>query len=130
VATVIVLVTFAALAAKSIAPDRKPTTAVSAGAALVLGIVMIIMTFSASESIELGIPPVASSIVPFIAPLLPSSLAYAMYLRARDDWADPAERRSAVLALVAASLLALLALEAGPTGAVRSAAALVATRAG
>jgi serine/threonine protein kinase len=123
--TVIVLVTFAALAANSIAPDRKRTTALSAGAALLLGIVMIIMTFSASESIELGIPPVASSIVPFIAPLLPASLAYAMFRRAREDWLVSAERRSAMLAMVAASLLFLLALEAGPTGAVRSAAAVV-----
>ena len=126
VAAVVVLVTAAVLAARSLSPERKRSTAVAAVAALVLGIVMIIMTFSASEAAALGVPPAASELVPFVAPVLPGALAYAAFQRVRDVWVDAAERRSAIRLAVLAASLVLLALEAGPTGAVRTAAAFVA----
>ncbi len=129
IATVLVLVVAAALAAKSLSPDRKRSVAVAAAGAFLLGILMIIMTFSASESAALGIPPAASGLVPFVAPVLPFALAVAMFARARDAWADPLERRAAISSVVFASLLVLLALEVGPTGAVRSAAAATTTQA-
>ncbi len=130
VATVFVLVVAATLAAKSLAPERTRSTTVAAAAAFALGILMIIMTFSASESAALGIPPVASGLVPFLAPVFPCALAVGLFARARDAWRDHGERRSATSSLVMASLLVLLALEVGPTGAVRSAAANVAGHAG
>jgi hypothetical protein len=94
---------------------------------VLLGIVMIIVTFGASEAAETGVPPAAANLLPFVAPLAPLALALAAALRARQSWArgfdwsrrDQEEKREAILSVVAASVLVLVALELGPIGAVQ-----------
>ena len=87
VLAVLTLVGAAALAAKSFgSSSRSPGMVVATVGAVLLGIVMIIVTFSASETAELEVPPAAGTIVPFLAPLIPLGLGIAALQRARSVW--------------------------------------------
>jgi hypothetical protein len=124
VLAVLTLVGAAALAAKSLGSSRSTGMLVATVGAILLGIVMIIVTFSASETAELGIPPAAGGIVPFLAPIVPLGLGLAAFQRARSVWhsryAD--ERTEAMRFAVLTSVLIFALLELGPFGAVRAAA--------
>jgi hypothetical protein len=80
---------------------------------------MIIVTFSASETAELGITPAAAGIVPLLAPLVPLALGFAAITRARAAWLSRYERGDTALFVALASLMLLAAVELGPIGAVR-----------
>lgn len=105
------------LAAKALGAERGTSFVVAAGGAVLLGIVMIIVTFSASDSASVDGSPAAAVLVPWIAPIGPLSLAFAAFRRARAMWLSPYERREAIAFALGASGLLLLALVLGPLGA-------------
>jgi hypothetical protein len=121
VLAVLTLVGAAALAARSLGSSRSPGMVVATVGAVLLGIVMIIVTFSASETAELEVPPAAGSIVPFIAPLIPLGLGLAALRRASGAWLSRYERGEAIRFVVITSFMLLAMLELGPFGAVRAA---------
>ena len=122
--TILTLVGAAALASKSLGSGRSTGMLVATVGAIVLGIAMIIVTFSASENVELDIPPAAGGIIPFLAPIVPLGLALAAFQRARGGWHSryQDERNEARRFAALTSLLILVVLELGPFGAVRAAA--------
>jgi hypothetical protein len=124
VLAVLTLVGAAALAAKSVGTSRSFGMLIATIGAVLLGIVMIIVTFSASETADIEIPPAAGSIVPFLAPIVPFGLALAALQRARSVWGSRFhdEQTEAKRFLAITSLLLLVLLELGPFGAVRAAA--------
>jgi hypothetical protein len=119
VLTVFTLVAAAALAARALGASRSTPMVIATIGAVLLGIVMIIVTFSASETAEFGISPAAAGIVPFLAPVVPLALAIAAFNRARELWLSRYERREAITFVVVASLMVFAFLEVGPLGAVR-----------
>ena len=121
---VVTLVGAAALASRSLGSSRSTGMLVATVGAILLGIVMIIVTFSASETVELDIPPAAGGIVPFLAPIVPLGLGIAAWQRARSVWHSrfPDERMEALRFAALTSLLVFVLLEVGPFGAVRAAA--------
>jgi serine/threonine protein kinase len=121
VLAVITLVAAAALAARSLGSSRSTGMAIATVGAVLLGIVMIIVTFSASETAELGIPPPAGGIVPFIAPIIPLGLGLASLRRASSAWLSRYERGEAIRFVVITSFMLFAMLELGPLGAVRAA---------
>jgi serine/threonine-protein kinase len=125
VLAVLTLVGAATLAAKSLgSSDRSAGMVVATIGALLLGIVMIIVTFSASETAEIEVPPAAGTIVPFLAPFIPLGLALAAIKRARGVLRSrfPDERAEGKRFAVLASLMLFALLELAPFGAVRAAA--------
>jgi hypothetical protein len=91
---------------------------VSAIGASAMGIVMIIVTFAASDPAEVGVPPAIAGIVPFIAPVIPLGLAWMTLSWTREIWLLGYERRAALRFAALTSLLVFVALELGPLGAV------------
>jgi hypothetical protein len=71
---------------------------------------MIIVTSSASEAAELGLPNTMGGIAPFVAPLAPLVLALEAVLRARRAWLDPYGRAEALRSIALASFFVLVAL--------------------
>ena len=116
---VFTLIGAAALAARSLGSSRSSGMLVATVGSVLLGIVMIIVTFSASETAELGTPPAVGGIVPFIAPLIPLGLGLAAVGRAASSWRSRYERGEAIRFVVLASFMLLAMLELGPFGAVR-----------
>ena len=121
VLAVTALVAAAALAARSLGSSRSTGMLIATVGAVLLGIVMIIVTFSASETAELEIPPAAGGIVPFIAPIIPLGLGLASLRRASNAWLSPYERGEAIRFVVVTSFMLFAMLELGPLGAVRAA---------
>jgi serine/threonine protein kinase len=121
VLAVVTLVGAAALAARALGSSRSPGMVVATIGAVLLGIVMIIVTFSASETAELEIPPAAGGIVPFIAPFIPLGLGIVAFGRARSAWRSVYERSDAIKLAIVTSLMLFALLELGPLGAVRAA---------
>jgi serine/threonine-protein kinase len=121
VLAVLTLVGAAALAARALGSSRSTGMLVATVGAVLLGIVMIIVTFSASETAELEIPPAAGGIVPFIAPLIPLGLGLGAFARARSAWLSVYERSDAIKFAIVTSLMLFALLELGPAGAVRAA---------
>ena len=121
VLAVIALVAAATLAARSLGSSRSTGMVIATIGAVLLGIVMIIVTFSASETAELEIPPDAGGIVPFIAPIIPLGLGLAALRRATSAWLSRYERGEAIRFAVITSFMLLAMLELGPLGAVRAA---------
>jgi len=122
VLAVVTLVGAAALTMRAFSTERERSNGLFAASfgAIAFGIVMIIVTFSASETAELGIPPTLAVATPFLAPVVPIGIfAYAV-ARARAVWLSKYERREGVVYAAIASLMMLCALELGPAGAVRS----------
>lgn len=120
VLAVVALVGAAALATRALGSSRSGAIIVATVGAVLLGIVMIIVTFGAGEAAELEMPPAAAGIVPLIAPIAPLALGFVALARARAVWLSRYERREAILFTALASLMLLVALELGPPGAVRS----------
>lgn len=123
VLAVLTLVGAAALAARALGASRSPGTLLATVGAVLLGILMIIVTFSASETAELGIPPAAGGIVPFIAPIVPLGLGVVAFGKARAAWLSRYDRGDAVKLVALTSFLLLALLELGPLGAIRAATA-------
>jgi serine/threonine protein kinase len=121
VLAVMALVAAAALASRSLGSSRSTGMLIATVGAVLLGIVMIIVTFSASETAELEIPPAAGGIVPFIAPFIPLGLGLASLRRASSAWLSRYERGEAIRFVVITSFMLLAMLELGPLGAVRAA---------
>jgi hypothetical protein len=109
----------AALAMRALASPSRAVLVATVSAVL-LGIVMIIVTFSASEAIELGIPAPAAALVPFVAPIVPLALAVAALARSRESFAARYEQREAVTFALLASFMLLLVLELCPVGVARA----------
>ena len=122
VLAVLTLMGAAALAARSLGSSRSAGTLVATVGALLLGIAMIIVTFSASETAELEIPPGAGGIVPFLAPIIPLGLGLAAFAKARQLWLSRYERSDAIKLVALTSFMLFALLELGPLGAVRAAA--------
>jgi serine/threonine protein kinase len=121
VLAVLALVAAAALAARSLGSSRSTGMVIATVGAVLLGIVMIIVTFSAGDTAELGIPPAAGGIVPFIAPIIPLGLGLASLGRATSAWLSRYERGEAIRFVVITSFMLFAILELGPLGAVRAA---------
>jgi eukaryotic-like serine/threonine-protein kinase len=119
VLAVIALVGAATLAARALGSSRSNAMVVATIGAVLMGIVMIIVTFSASETAELEIPPAAAGIAPLIAPIVPLALGFLALRRARAGWLSRYERRDGLIFAVVGSLLLFAALELGPVGAVQ-----------
>jgi serine/threonine protein kinase len=124
---VFTLIGAAALAARSLGSSRSPGLIIATFGAVLLGVVMIIVTFSASETAELGAPPAIGGIVPFIAPIIPLGLGLAALVRAANAWRSRWERGEGIRFAVLASFMLLALLELGPIGAVRAAASSAAS---
>ncbi len=122
VLAVLALVGAAILAPKALGELRSGAVIVATLSLVLLGIVMIIVTFSASESALLESPPAAAGLVPLIAPMAPLALGFLAFRRAQAVWLSRYERREALLFVAATSALLYAALEVGPLGAVRRAA--------
>lgn len=120
VLTVIVLVVAAVLCIKSVQGTRERALFVAAGGAVLFGIVMIIVTFTAGEPPDVTEGP-SGGIATWVAPIAPLAAAFAAFTRARDVWMSKYETRERALWAAVASLMLLFALELGPLGAARSA---------
>jgi hypothetical protein len=120
VLTIITLIVGSLLVARSLGASRSIGGVIAAVGSVLLGIAMIIVTFSASETAELGTPPAIGSLVPFLAPLIPLGLGIAAFGRARRAWLSPYERAEAVQFAAITSFMLLAMLELGPRGAIRS----------
>jgi cytochrome bd-type quinol oxidase subunit 2 len=119
VLAVVTLVGAAALAAKALGTSRSYGMLVATTFAVFLGIVMIIVTFAASETVELEAPPAVAGLAPLIAPIVPLALGYLAVRRSRATWRSTYERREGVLFALLAGALLFAALELSPLGAVR-----------
>ena len=118
VLAVTALVVSAVLATRALGSSRSAGLIIATIGSVLLGIVMIIVTFSASETAELELPPAAAAIVPLVAPVVPLALGLVALLRARAVWLSRYERREGVVFAVVTSVLLLCALELAPFGAV------------
>jgi hypothetical protein len=115
---VVALVSAAALGLKAVSARSRGLNVAAIGAVL-LGIVMIIVTFGASETIETGVAPPAASLVPFVAPLAPLGLMLSVLRRAHEHWGARYDRREAVTWALVAAFLLFAALELCPLGVFR-----------
>ena len=119
VLAVVALIGAAVLASKSLGSSRSNALVVATVGAVLCGIVMIIVTFAASETADLEISPAVAALVPFIAPIVPLGIGLAAAFRARAVWRSRYERREAVTFVLLASLMLFAVFELGPFGAVR-----------
>jgi serine/threonine-protein kinase len=118
---VVALVCAAALCARTLLGQRKDRyLAVAAAGSVLFGIVMIIVTSSASEAAELGVPAQMGGVSSLVAPLAPLVLALGFLKRARQAWLDPYARGEALRSAALASAMLFLALSLSPVGAVRT----------
>jgi eukaryotic-like serine/threonine-protein kinase len=121
VLAVVALLGAAALCARSLLGERTRSVIIAAAGSILFGIVMIIVTFSASEAAELGMPSSTTGLPTFVAPIAPIALALAAIGHARTAWARSYMRRDAIRSALFASVLLLVALVLSPIGAVRTA---------
>lgn len=120
VLAVAALVAAAALVARSVLGDRSRWLHVAAGAGVLFGIVMIIVTFSASEAAALGVPSSISGISTLVGPIAPLALGVRALARASASWLDPYGRAEAMRSAALASAMLALALVLSPLGVVRA----------
>lgn len=121
VLAVTTLVAAAALVARTVlGTNRSRAFYVASAGIVIFGIVMIIVTFAASEAAETGVPAAMGGISTLIAPIAPLALAARAGTRAREVWQDADARGEAIRSAVVASLLLFLALALSPVGAVRT----------
>jgi hypothetical protein len=121
VLAVLTLIGGAALASRALGPSRSRGVLLATVGSVLLGIVMIIVTFSASETAELDIAPAAGGLVPLIAPIIPLGLGLAAFTSARSLWMSPYDRGDALKRVALTSFMLFALLELGPLGAVRAA---------
>jgi eukaryotic-like serine/threonine-protein kinase len=118
---VLSLVCAAALCARTMLnEERERLDWVAAGGSVLFGIVMIIVTSSASEAAELGVPNSMASLSTIVAPIAPLALAISALQRARSAWTDPYSRGEAARFAALASVMLFLTLVLSPVGAVRT----------
>ena len=122
VLAILALVGAAVLASRALGSSRSPGMVLATVGAVLLGIVMIIVTFSASETADLGIPPAAGGVVAFIAPIIPIGLGLAAFARARSGWVSKYDRADGIKFAILTSIMLLALLELSPVGAIRAAA--------
>ncbi len=125
VLAVICLVSAGALVTHSLGPDRTRGTLLATVAAVLLGVVMIIVTFSAGETAEIESPPAAGALVPFLAMLVPLGLGLTWLANARERWTSKYDRTDATKFFALTSLSLFMVFELSPIGAVH---AVTATR--
>jgi hypothetical protein len=94
---------------------------VAAAGGVLFGIVMIIVTFSASEAAELDVPSSIGNLSSLVAPIAPLALALSAFTKARAAWVKSYSRNDAVRFAALASAMLVLALALSPIGAVRTA---------
>ena len=82
-------------------------------------IVMIIVTFAASEAAELGVPSSMGGLSSAVAPIAPLALGLGALAKARAAWIDPYSRREAFRSAAFASAMLFLMLALSPVGVVR-----------
>ncbi len=114
------LVAAAALCARTRFGERTRLSWVAAGGATLFAIVMIIVTFSASEAASLGVPSSMGGLSTSIAPIAPLALALDFLTRARASWVDPYARRETMRYVALTSAMIFLALVLCPMGPVRT----------
>jgi hypothetical protein len=120
VLAVFALVFAAALCARSMLGERSRWLYVAAAGGVLFGIVMIIVTFAASEAAELGVPSSMAGLSTLVAPIAPLAVALGALGRARAVWTDPYSRGEAIRHAALASLMLFLTLALSPVGAVRT----------
>jgi serine/threonine-protein kinase len=117
---VAVLVAAAGLCARSMLGERSRWLYVASAGGVLFGIVMIIVTFAASEATELGVPQSMAGLSTLVAPIAPLALGLGALAKARAAWTDPYSRREAVRFAALASLMLFLTLALSPVGVVRT----------
>jgi serine/threonine protein kinase len=120
VLAVLALVHAGGLCARGFLGERNRFINLGAGGAVLFAIAMIIVTFSASESAELGVPSYASGLSTMVGPIAPLILATGAFLHARSMWLHPFMRGEAYKFAGLSSVLLLIALTLSPIGAVRA----------
>ena len=120
VLTVLALIVAAAICARAFLGDRDRFVYVAAAGSIVFGVVMIIVTSSASEAATLGEPHAMGGVAMFVAPIAPMALHFGAIWRARAAWLDPYSRREAATFAALSSVMLFLALVLSPIGAVRT----------
>ena len=119
VLAVVALVSAAALCARSMLGEKSRWLYLAAAGNVLFGIVMIIITFAASEAAALGVPHSMGGVSTLVAPIAPFALALGALATARRGWVDPYSRNEALRAAVLASAMLFLMLVLSPVGAVR-----------
>ena len=119
VLAVVALVSAAALCARSMLGEKSRWLYLAAGGNVLFGIVMIIVTFAASEAAALGVPHSMGGVSTVVAPIAPLALALGALAAARRGWVDPYSRSEALRSAVLASAMLFLMLALSPVGAVR-----------
>jgi hypothetical protein len=120
---VVALVSAAALCARALLGDREKRDRylyVAAGASLLFGIVMIIVTSSASEAASQGVPASMEGLSTLVAPLAPLALALGALNRAKGAWGTRYGHGDGLKAAALAGLMLFLTLALSPVGAVRT----------
>lgn len=120
VLAVLALVSAAALFARSVVGERSRCLYVAATGGVLFGIVMIIVTFAASETAELGVPSSMGGLSSAVAPIAPLALGLGALAKARAAWVDPYSRSEAIRAALLASVMLFLMLALSPVGVVRT----------
>lgn len=119
VLAVVALVSAAALCARSMLGEKSRWLYLAAAGNVLFGIVMIIVTFAASEAAALGVPHSMGGVSTLVAPIAPLALALGALAAARRGWVDPYSRSEALRSAVLASAMLFLMLALSPVGAVR-----------
>jgi hypothetical protein len=119
VLAVIALVCATALCARSVFGEKNRWLYIAAAGGLLFGIVMIVVTLSASEAAALDVPSSMGGLSSAVAPFAPLALALGAVSRARAAWLRPYARREALSFAALASLMLFLTLALSPVGVVR-----------
>ena len=119
VLAVVALVAAAALFARSILGERSRWLYVATAGGVLFGIVMIIVTFAASEAAELGVPSSMGGLSSIVAPIAPLALGLGAFAKARAAWVDPYSRSEAIRHAALASAMLFVTLALSPVGVVR-----------
>lgn len=119
VLAVAALATATALCARSMLGEKTRWLYLAAAGSVLFAIVMIIVTFAASEAAALGVPHSMGGVATLVAPIAPLALASDAVAAARRGWVDPYSRTEALRSAILASAMLFLALALSPVGAVR-----------
>jgi len=119
VLAVVALVAAAALFARSLLGERSRWLYVAAAGGVLFGIVMIIVTFAASEAAELGVPSSLGGLSSVVGPIAPLALGLGALVKARAAWIDPYSRSEAIRSAALASAMLFVTLALSPVGVVR-----------
>lgn len=116
VLAIVALTGAAWLCGRCLLRDADGLLRAAAAGAVLFGVAMIIVTFSASEAAELGVPPAMAGLSSAVGPLAPLALGLRALWRARGAWLDPYARGAALRSAALASALFVLAVALSPLG--------------